>query len=225
MVAFTFSDPAFLRPPAAPPSGGVAPDFIGMSTVSGFGGTHNHTAPASLASGQKYVVLAAWTGDAAAVTMTVNGTSATGRGSEFENTGVSTRIFDVTPGSSGTSVSLSAGSGNFALESIIAIVEVANDATFEAVVTDVGTVDNVADVSLNVGANDSLLALATGANATGVTWVGATQAGSATESPIFASCAIAEDVSAATPRTVTGTRVGTTDTNDGFVGVLARYSA
>jgi hypothetical protein len=224
MVAFTFSDPAFLRPASAPPPSGVAPVYLGNTVISSFGGPHNHTAPASLASGQRYVILVGWEGDAVGVTVTVNGTAATARGTEFEARGKRTRAFEVVPGSTGTTVTVQRATGNFALISHVHYVQIANGATFQAAVN-AGVVNNadlVIDLSQNVGANDSVIALASGDTAS-VTWVGATVAGTSTSGTSRASCAIAEDVAAATPRTVTAERAATGP--DAFVGVAVRYSA
>jgi hypothetical protein len=210
-----------VSPEFMPEASAPTVSYLGSSRISLFANTHNHTAPVSLNAGQKYVVVVTC-GVTEPITTNVNGTAAAERG--FFKETQSNRcigIYEVTPASSGTAVVLTWTSQSV-IFSRLAYYEVSNGATFQNVVS--AQNNNADNISLNatVSAGDLLIGAGVLASGTSINFsAGLTQdAVFTTDNEIvFGSAA---NVAAASPRTITLSRSGAT--NQGFVGMIARFS-
>lgn len=205
--------------------------YRGFSALAFGAAPRTHAAPVTLVAGTRYLIAAALYeeggGGPTDMVLTVNGTAATRRGQNAViDDGVICALFDVTPAASGTAAVLTRPTGAFSGSTHLHYFDVTSGATFGSVILSSATSGDQRIVSPTVTTGNLVVTIAAVAAGTGATWAGATAppSSTATTPSLVSSVALALNVPAASPRSVTVDRVGTTNNNNGFAALAGVYA-
>lgn len=231
--AFALANPSPPFTPSAPAS--LSRTYLGEATAGFAGGvtSRSFTLPVTFNAGTRYVVAIAIQVDAllTAATLTIGGTVFERRvSSSVSDDGSDAMIFEGVPASNATTAVLDFGLTTTTYGAVALCYSITSTAVWQAGVASTATTGNQRDGSLNVGAGNLVIGVACAAGTTaslaGMTWAGLTADGfAASPSDAIGYAASAENVAAATPRTITADRVGTTNNNNGFQIAVGRWSA
>lgn len=231
-MAFNFGSIPFVA--RARPSGGGAltRSYLGSATT-GIGSNvtdRTVTLPVTFNAGTRYVVAIGIQAFNLLpnATLTIGGTSFDRRlVNTVDDDGAMVLLFEGVPTSNATTGTFGFGLTTTTFGGTYFCYSISSGAVWQGGVVTGATTGNQRDASQNVGAGNLLIGVAvafdTTADLSGMTWVGLTADGFAAPD-IRGYAASAENVSAATPRTITADRVGTTNNNSGFQIAVGRWA-